>query len=198
MTPARPAAPPKIDPTIRPIPTPVTPKVDATWISPSPEPPTPSFAPDVARTDRIAPERRIETPPHPFEESDFDNRLELALSDVVDHDPGPSLHSEPALEASAGVQTDQIQEDAKAPGWVKGIDGRAPSRPKPSWRAHFQRSSKRPGYSDMIDRHPRSSTALLHRLTSLLSSMELGASERANPLAPSRPRTKDRSTIVAT
>jgi hypothetical protein len=122
---AHPAAPPKIDPTIRPISTPVTPKADATWISPSPEPPIPSFAPDVPTTARIAPERQIETPPHPFEESDFDDRLEQALSTSVDHDPGSLLTAGHALDVSAGVdrpgvQTEETQEDAKRAGLDEG------------------------------------------------------------------------------
>ena len=57
---AQPAAPPKIDPTIRPIPTPVTPQI---------------------------------------EESDFEDRLELALSEAIDDEPGPSLVAEPVLDA---------------------------------------------------------------------------------------------------
>jgi tetratricopeptide (TPR) repeat protein len=111
------AAPPKIDPTIRPIPMPVPAKVDANWVTPNLEPPEPLSPPDVARTAPIASERRIETSPHPFDESDFENRLEQALSDAVDLEPGPLLIAETLLEASAGVdqpvvETDQVQEDA--------------------------------------------------------------------------------------
>lgn len=125
---AHPPTPPKIDPTIRPIPTPVSPKADATWISPSPEAPIPSFALDVPTTGRIAPERQIETPPHPFEGSDFDDRLEQALSNAVDHDPEPTLVSKRAPDASAGVdrpgvQTQKAQEDAKPVGLDEGDRG---------------------------------------------------------------------------
>jgi tetratricopeptide (TPR) repeat protein len=92
---ARPAAPPKLDPSIRPVPAPATPQVEAT-----------------------RPGRDLEPTSHSFEESDFENRLQLALSDALDDEPGPSLVAEPALDAPTDadepvVDTVHGQEDEK-------------------------------------------------------------------------------------